>query len=188
MIYRNIEKEEKLKKINKRYYGNRKNFNMKEINSNNNISNIYKDSFWIRSEASGIKITPDNNSDIFLIDKERNFKFYKHLSKQTFIFQGIKARDLTFSNEQNIFLTDFNDFSIYKLEIKNPKRNIEVFIEEYFSTFKSKGEGTFFVNDNFFEFFKLEGKAVCITAGPYSQPFIIDREGLVQSSSKFGFN
>jgi hypothetical protein len=200
LIYKFINEEEKYKKLKKNYFNGRNrnfnpNFNYIIFNNdnNNNINNnfkenIYKNSFWIRSEASGIKLIPDNYSNIFLIDKERNFKFYKSLTNQIFIFSGIKARDFTISNEKNIFLTDYNDYNIYKLQIKNPYIKLEDFCDKYFSKFKNEGEGIFFIDENIFEFLKLEGKAISISAGPYSQPFIIDREGLIQSSSKIGFN
>jgi hypothetical protein len=201
LIYRSINVEEKYQKLKKNYPNGRNrnlnaNFNNLVFyinNENDNINdnykgNTYKNSFWIRSEASGLKVIPDNNSNIFLIDKERNFKSYKSLTNQIFIFSGIKVRDFTISNQQNIFLTDYNDYSIYKLKIKKPYLRLDDFCDKYFSEFKYEGEGNFFVNENFFEFLKLDGKAISITAGPYSQPFIIDREGLLQSSSKFGFN
>jgi hypothetical protein len=140
------------------------------------------DCFWIKSDTSGVRIDVGQNGHPVLADREGNLKIYSEVSKKTLVFQGIKVRDVTVSNDDIIFVTDFNDFSIYKLGFK--KKDDE--IENYFNKFLDNK--THYVEEHNYEWIKLSGKGTNISAGPYSQPFVIDREGILLSSSKFGFN
>lgn len=169
-----------------------------EINKQNeleeSISENYSNCFWLKSDAAGIRIDVGENGNPVIADKGGNLKIYNLNSKKTFEFEGVKVRDVTVSNDGIIFVTDFNDFSIYKLSYlrkKNIKDNDherdnknkkEVFI----SNLNSDNENL--VDYESYQWTKISGKAFAISAGPYSQPFIVNREGLVMTSSKFGFN
>ncbi len=160
-----------------------------------NLSENYSNCFWLKSDAAGIRIDVGESGNPVIADKGGNLKIYDVNSKRTYDFEGVKVRDVTVSNDGVIFVTDFNDFSIYKLgflkkrkftDKLNKDTEDEASSDVYISNLKAENEHE--VDYENYRLTKTSGKATYISAGPYSQPFIINREGLVMSSSKFGFN
>jgi len=163
------------------------NFKLKDENNNEYTNENYSDCFWLKSDTSGIRIDVGENGNPVISDKGGNLKIYDNNSRRTYFFDGIKVRDVSVSNDGIIFVTDFNDFSIYKLTVwKKNKNKSEEREGGYISNINSLDDED--IDYENYEWIKIFGKAISISSGPYSQPFIINREGLVWTSSKFDFN
>ena len=197
LIYEKLDHERKMKSSN--HYRRNKyrvyqqestkiNFGLKNQNEDfENSNEDYLDCFWLKSDAAGIRIDVGENGYPLIADKGGNLKIYNMNSKKTFFFEGVKVRDVTVSNDGIVFATDFNDFSIYKLSFfKKAKLGESNEKEVYVSNLKVDDEDC--VDFENYRWTKISGKAISISAGPYSQPFIINREGLVMTSAKFGYN
>lgn len=200
LIYEKLNNEKKMKSTSNHYRRHKYQVNNKdstqinyklkkqnEVYSDGNSKEEYTDCFWLKSDAAGMRIDVGENGFPVIADKGGNLKILNLNKKKTFYFEGVKVRDLTVSNDGIIFATDFNDFSIYKLsfiKMSNIKDSQDK--QVYISNLNEYNENDLDLEN--YQWTKITGKALSISAGPYSQPFVINREGLVMTTAKFGFN
>ena len=125
----------------------------------NNPNGDKRDCYWTKIEGSGSRIDVHPNGNPYINTSAGNIFKYDN---ETFNFvevSGVKARDITLSNDGLLYAVGKTDNRIYRS-----------------------------VNEESGDWQILSGCAKEISAGPYSQPWIVSCDSKILTTSKLEFN